>query len=98
MNHILIDIVLERLPFVFPIPLESFIGGIKNRLAPTVEDHNLKIRNQVLRSLRKGENVVHTIRFRWSDGIGEIEGNFRDSNRDRDMDNAVTAIDTLVGD
>ena len=47
-NHILIHIIIESLPFVFPIPTEVFIGGVEDHLAPTIENHDFKITDLTL--------------------------------------------------
>ena len=51
MDHILIDIVMERLPFEFPAPLETFVRGVEHHLAPAVVYNNLKIGNLALNFL-----------------------------------------------
>jgi len=61
MNHILIDVVVESLALVFPVPTEPFVGGVENHFAPTVENHDFKIIDLALHSFRQEEAVVYAV-------------------------------------
>ena len=96
-DNILINIVVEGFPFVLPTPSETFVCGVKNKLAPTVVDEDLEILNLVLRPLGKGKNVVQPVGPGGGDGIGQIQGDVRHSHHNGHVDNTVTAIYALEG-
>ena len=90
-NYVWENSVVPNFTPIYAIPFKSFVLGIKDLLAPSVENANFEVRNLGQYDFGEGETIIQAVAVR-CDGIGKVKGEFWEGNGDGDAQYAVASI------